>query len=132
MALARVWRKRFGGGMRQVGILAAAGLWALDHHVERLAEDHARARRFADAAAEALPGCVDPKQVETNIVVLDLSGSAWAAGDLVAAAAARGIRLYAVSGTAVRLVWHLDVDDAGTDRAVGEICTLLAAGPQTS
>ena len=61
MAQARIWRKRFGGGMRQVGILAAAGLHALDHHVERLADDHARARRFAEAAAAAAPGSIDPR-----------------------------------------------------------------------
>ena len=132
MAEARVWRKRFGGGMRQVGILAAAGLWALDHHIARLADDHARARGFAEAAAKAVPGCVDPLQVETNIVILDVSAAGWSAGDFVTAAAGRGIRLYAVSGTSVRLVWHLDVDDAGTERAVGELLPLLEGGPQTS
>jgi threonine aldolase len=128
MAEARIWRKRFGGGMRQVGILAAAGLWALDHHVERLADDHDRARRFAEAAAEAAPGSIDPARVETNIVILDVSVAGWTSADFVAAAAERGVRLYAVSGTAVRLVWHLDVDDAGTDLAVTELVALLAKG----
>ena len=70
IAEARVWRKRLGGGMRQVGILAAAGLHALDHHVERLADDHARARRLAETVAAAAPGAVDPATVETNIVVV--------------------------------------------------------------
>jgi len=128
MQEARIWRKRFGGGMRQVGILAAAGLHALDHHLDRLADDHARARRFADAAAEAAPGSVDPQRVQTNIVVLEVSTSGWTAGDFVEAAAARGIRLYPVSGTAVRLVWHLDVDDAATDTAIEELTALLASG----
>jgi threonine aldolase len=129
---ARIWRKRFGGGMRQVGILAAAGLWALDHHIERMADDHARARRFAEAAAEASPGCVDPERVQTNIVILDVSAAGWAPSAFVQEAGERGIRLYAVSGTSVRLVWHLDVDDKGTDRAVEELVPMLEAGPQTS
>jgi threonine aldolase len=129
MAEARIWRKRFGGGMRQVGILAAAGLHALDHHVERLADDHARARRFAEAAASARPGSVDPQRVQTNIVVLDVAGAGWTPAAFVEEAAARGIRLYPVSTTAVRLVWHLDVDDAGTDLAIDELTDLLANGP---
>lgn len=132
MAQARIWRKRFGGGMRQIGILAAAGLHALDHHVERLADDHARARRFADAAADAAPGCVDPQRVETNIVVLDVAAAGWTSGDFVAEAGRLGIRLYAVSPTAVRLVWHLDVDDAGTDQAIEVLVPLLEKGAQTS
>jgi threonine aldolase len=132
VAQARLWRKRFGGGMRQVGILAAGGLWALDHHVERLAEDHARAQRFAAAAAAARPGVVDPGAVQTNIVVLDVAAAGWEPPAFVDAAARRGIRLYAVSGTSVRLVWHLDVDDAGTDLAIRELVALLESGPQTS
>src|SRR6195952_1507099 len=78
---ARVWRKRLGGGMRQVGILAAAGLHALDHHVERLAEDHAHARLLAE-------GCgLDPDTVETNIVVVERSDAAA----FVGAAAEAGV-----------------------------------------
>ena len=76
MAAARIWRKRYGAGMRQVGILAAAGLHALDHHVDRLADDHARAQRLAFALAEAVDGVVEPEHVETNIVVLDLAADA--------------------------------------------------------
>ncbi len=71
VAEARVWRKRLGGGMRQVGILAAAGLHALDHHLDRLADDHRRARRLAECSPRRLPGSVDPATVETNIVVLE-------------------------------------------------------------
>jgi threonine aldolase len=132
MQEARVWRKRFGGGMRQVGILAAAGLHALDHHVDRLADDHARARRFAEAAAQARPGCVDPTRVQTNIVILEVAGAGWTPAEFVAQAAQGGIRLYPVSPTAVRLVWHLDVDDAGTDQAIYALVPLLEAGPHTS
>ncbi|MBD3782938.1 MAG: threonine aldolase family protein, partial [Micrococcales bacterium] len=127
MAEARVWRKRYGGGMRQVGILAAAGLHALEHHVERLADDHARARRFAEACAAAAPGVVDPATVETNIVVLDVGAAGLTATEFVDALLARGVRTYAVGPRAVRLVWHLDVDDAGTDAAVAAAREVLAA-----
>ncbi|CCH77421.1 Putative threonine aldolase [Nostocoides japonicum T1-X7] len=129
MGRARLWRKRYGGGMRQVGILAAAGLHALDHHVERLAEDHARARRLAVGAAAAAPGSVDPATVETNIVILDVGVAGWSAPAFVDGAAAQGVRLYAVGPRAVRLVWHLDVDDAATDVAVDVVTTLLREGP---
>lgn len=125
MARARIWRKRFGGGMRQVGILAAAGLHALDHHVERLADDHARASRFATAVGAVAPSVVAAEQVETNIVMLDLSSTRWAPAELVDAAAARGIRTYAAGPTGVRLVWHLDVDDAATDAATEVFVDLL-------
>jgi threonine aldolase len=118
VAEARVWRKRYGGGMRQIGLLAAAGLYALDHHVERLADDHARARRFAQACAEAAPRVVDPATVQTNIVLLDTGAVGLAAADVVAALAERGVRTYAVGPTRVRATWHLDVDDAGTDAAI--------------
>jgi threonine aldolase len=125
MAEARVWRKRYGGGMRQTGILAAAGLHALDHHIERLADDHARALRAARAFAEVAPGSIDPAHVQTNILVMDLSGNAWSAADLVAAALAEGVRFYAVGASAIRLVWHLDVDDAATDHAIDVVTGLL-------
>ncbi len=127
MAESRVWRKRHGGGMRQVGVLAAAGLHALDHHVERLADDHARARRFAQACAEVAPGVVDPGAVETNIVVLDVGALGRTAAEVVAGLAGHGVRTYAVSPTRVRAVWHLDVDDAGTDAAVDAARAVLGA-----
>ncbi|MBA2952287.1 aminotransferase class I/II-fold pyridoxal phosphate-dependent enzyme [Nocardioides sp. MAH-18] len=107
IAEARIWRKRMGGGMRQVGILAAAGLHALDHHVERLADDHAHARLLAEACG------VDPATVDTNIVVVQRSDAA----DFVAAARAEGVLVATVGPTAVRLVTHLDVSDADAERA---------------
>ncbi|HYN29309.1 MAG TPA: threonine aldolase family protein [Dermatophilaceae bacterium] len=128
MARARVWRKRYGGGMRQVGILAAAGLHALDRHVDRLADDHARARRCAMALAAVAP-VVDPERVQTNIVALDVARAGWGAAPYVAAAAGRGIRGYAVGAGLVRLVWHLDVDDAATDAATDVLADLLAHPP---
>jgi threonine aldolase len=131
MAESRIWRKRFGGGMRQAGILAAAGLHALDHHVERLADDHARARRAAEALATAAPGCVDLATVETNIVLLDVASAGWDAPEFVEAALADGVRTYAVGSGTVRLVWHLDVDDAATDAAIDVLTTLVRSAPTT-
>src|ERR687889_255116 len=104
---ARVWRKRLGGGMRQVGILAAAGHHVLDHHVERLAEDHAHARLLAEACG------VDPATVDTNIVVVPIDDPARVVG----AAREEGVLLSAVGATSLRMVTHLDVSRADVDRA---------------
>jgi threonine aldolase len=125
MAEARIWRKRYGAGMRQVGILAAAGIHALDHHLDRLADDHARAARFAAACAQAAPAALDAATVETNIVVLDVAAVGWEAPAFVAALLEQGVRTYAVGPGRVRAVWHLDVDDAGTDAAIDATTTLL-------
>ncbi|MGE9808036.1 MULTISPECIES: threonine aldolase family protein [unclassified Janibacter] len=126
MAAARIWRKRYGGGMRQIGILAAAGLHALDHHVERLAEDHARAARFAALVSQAVPEALDAAAVETNIVIVDATGSGRTSREVTAAAAERGVRIYPVTPTSVRLVWHLDVDDEATDLAAQVMIDLLS------
>ena len=107
IAEARIWRKRLGGGMRQTGILAAAGLHALDHHVERLVEDHAHAKLLAEACG------LDPATVDTNIVVVPRVD----AGDFVAAAGDAGVRISAVGPRAVRLVTHLDVSRADAEKA---------------
>jgi threonine aldolase len=132
IAQARVWRKRYGGGMRQAGILAAAGLWALDHHIERLADDHARARAFSEAVASRFPGVIDPTHVQTNIVVADVGQAGWDAAEFVSVAEQRGLKIYAVNERAVRLVWHLDVDDADTDYAAGLVNTMFAEAAQGS
>ena len=118
---ARVRRKRMGGGMRQVGILAAAGLHALDHHVERLAEDHAHARLLAEACG------LDPATVDTNIVVVERSDAAA----FVAAAAEEGVRVATVGPTAVRMVTHLDVSDEDAQAAATRCCRSSGLrGPQ--
>jgi threonine aldolase len=122
---ARVLRKRMGGGMRQVGVLAAAGAYALEHHVERLAADHVRARRLAEALAPF--GVVDAARVRTNIVPLDLTKSTVDATRLGAAARERGVRVSVMGPRFVRLVTHLDLDDAGTDRAI-EVLTGILSG----
>ena len=108
------------------GILAAAGRYALRHHVDRLSEDHERARRFAAALSEAVPGTVDPRDVETNIVMLDVGVLGRRAVDVVAALAARSVRTYAAGPARVRCVWHLDVDDAATDHAITAACEVLS------
>jgi threonine aldolase len=125
IADARWWRKRLGGGMRQVGILAAAGLHALDHHVDRLADDHARAASLARRLAEAAPRVVDPATVQTNIVVLDLAPTALAGAQLAAKARAEGVLVSVLGPRAARLVTHLDVDDAGCARAADVLARLL-------
>ncbi|HZA78356.1 MAG TPA: GntG family PLP-dependent aldolase [Acidimicrobiales bacterium] len=115
---ARLERKRLGGGMRQVGIVAAAGLVALDTMVERLADDHARARELAEAVAERWPdaGC-DPKEVETNIVLFRHADPAA----LLGALADEGVWAVTLGPQTVRFVTHCDVDDAGIRRAVAAI-----------
>jgi threonine aldolase len=127
VAEARVWRKRYGAGMRQVGILAAAGLHALDHHVERLADDHARARHLASACAEADPRVVDPDAVRTNIVILDLSSTGRSSADVVTSLAAQGVLASAFGPGRIRLVTHLDVDDDGAERAAAALRRSLSA-----
>ena len=115
IAEARVWRKRYGGGMRQVGFLAAAGRHALTHHIPRLADDHARAARLGEALGAA------PGTVETNIVVLDVAD----AQAVAKGAAAEGVLVSALGPRFLRLVTHLDVSDADTDRAITVLAPLL-------
>jgi threonine aldolase len=123
IAQARWIRKRMGGGMRQAGMLAAAGRYALAHHVERLADDHAKARRLAEALAQF--GLVDPARVRTNIVSLDLTKSALDAPALGAAARAEGVAISVMGPQLARLVTHLDVDDPGIDRAIEVLAAVL-------
>lgn len=109
-------RKRWGGGMRQVGILAAACRYALDHHLERLAEDHRRAKTLAAGFAQA-PG-VRVIEPETNIVVVTLEHPALEPVAVLRALEARGVRMMAFGARRLRAITHLDVDDAGVARAV--------------
>ncbi len=115
IATARLWRKRLGGGMRQVGVLAAAGLYALDPHLERLAEDHEHAQLLAKRLG------VDPGAVPTNIVVLD----DVPAPVIAQAAKAQGVLVSQVSPWRIRLVTHLDVDRAAVERAADVLAPLL-------
>ncbi|MCW2635962.1 MAG: ltaA [Blastococcus sp.] len=115
IATARLWRKRLGGGMRQVGVLAAACLYGLDHHLDRLAEDHEHAQLLAKRLG------VDPSAVDTNMVVLD----DVAAPMVAEAAKAQGVLVSQVSPSRIRLVTHLDVDRAAIDRAADVLGELL-------
>ncbi|HEX2074194.1 MAG TPA: GntG family PLP-dependent aldolase [Geodermatophilus sp.] len=115
IAAARLWRKRLGGGMRQAGVLAAAGLYALEHNVARLAEDHEHARLLAKRLG------VDPASVETNMVVLD----DVPAPVVAEAAKARGVLVSQVNPRRIRLVTHLGVDRAGVERAADVLAELL-------
>jgi threonine aldolase len=116
--VARELRHQLGGAMRQAGIIAAGGLYALRHHVERLAEDHARARRLAEGLADVAAGLVDPAEVETNMVVLDLAAVGTDADTIAAACLGDGVMTSGVGPDRLRLVTHLDIDDAGIDRAL--------------
>jgi threonine aldolase len=116
VAEARWIRKRMGGGMRQAGVLAAAGRFALAHNISRLADDHARARRLADALTGF--GLVDATRVRTNIVPLDLAKSTLDGPALGAAARAAGVLVSVLGPRNARLVTHLDVDDADIGRAI--------------
>lgn len=122
IAQARLERKRLGGAMRQAGIVAAAGLVALDENIERLADDHRRARRLAAAVYERWPACgLDPAAVATNIVVFrhdDVTA-------LLAHLRDHGVLAGTVEPGVVRLMTHLDVDDDGIERA----CLALASAP---
>ena len=125
IAESRQWRKRLGGGWRQAGVLAAAGLYAIDRHVEPLAEDHEKARILAGLVADA--GVVDPATVETNIVLLDVSRAGTNAGDVVAQARDEGVLTSAVAPTVVRLIAHRDVTTEDCRKAGEILARLLTA-----
>ena len=116
------YKQMMGGAMRQAGILAAAGLYALDHHVERLATDHANARRLAEGLA-GLPGVeIDLAAVETNIVVFERSGCLRA----VRRAVGHGVQVAPLDARGLRAVTHLDVDEQGVERALEVFRQLLS------
>lgn len=114
-----VHKQRLGGAMRQAGIIAAAGLYALEHHVERLAEDHERARRLAAGLAEVRGITVDPAGVETNIVIFEVRGTGVTGDEFAARTlASHGVRFSVLGPTTVRAVTHLDVPPDGIERAL--------------
>jgi threonine aldolase len=125
IAKARIMRKRLGGGWRQAGVLAAACLYALDHHVRRLADDHAAARGFAEAVAAHVPTAVEPDAVETNVVVIDTGMTP--AAPIAAAAAEHGVRVSALGPFLIRAVTHLDVTADDCERA-GQLVGKLLSG----
>ena len=129
-AIARAHRARrmFGGAMRQSGILAAAGLWALDHNIERLAEDHANARLLAERLA-SLPGVtLDLATVQSNIVIFHMEAGAPDAAAIVARAAEKGILVSAFAARTVRAVTHLDVGREQCRRAADLLAGVIERG----
>jgi len=124
---ARRFRRMMGGGMRQAGILAAAALYALDHNLARLAEDHANARLLAERLAGARGVVVDPATVESNIVMVDLAPPLPEAAIVAARLEERGVRCFPFGPRRLRLVTHLDVDRAGCTRAAEVIAEAAAA-----
>ena len=125
VARARVWRKRYGAGMRQIGLLAAAGHYALDHNIPLLAQDHLRAKKLASACHQSAPSSIDPSTVETNIVGLDLNGSKIDAAQFAALARENGLWLSALGPMYVRLVTHMDITDSDIERACEILQKLL-------
>ena len=121
------YRKMFGGGMRQAGILAAAGIYALEHNVERLAEDHQHAKLLAERISSARGLRLNPQEVETNILYLQLDPAAARldAPALQRALRERGVLALAVDQYSMRLVTHLDVNRAQVEEAAQAICDLL-------
>jgi threonine aldolase len=125
IARARVERGRLGGRMRQVGVLAAAGIVALEQMVERLADDHARARHLAEALALRFPGSVDPAAVETNIVCAPLERLP---DKIVDRLAERGVRCGTIDARTGRFVTHKDIDDDDLDRAIAALDAVTEGG----
>lgn len=122
---ARYVRKRFGGGMRQSGLLAAVGIYCLDHMIDRLAEDHARARGVATVLQD-IPGVtVDVSKVETNMVMVDTVAPA---AQWCEALATEGIRALPFGPNRIRLVFHHQVTDAGAERCVRAFRSLAESG----
>ncbi|BCA53850.1 L-allo-threonine aldolase [Nitrospira sp. KM1] len=114
---ARRCRRMYGGAMRQAGILAAAGLYALEHHIGRLKEDHDNAKRLARKLQQLSSVTVNPQHVETNIVIFDVVGHRLAPGAIVDALKQEGVLVNTIGGTSFRAVTHLDVSTAAVDRA---------------
>jgi threonine aldolase len=124
---ARHFRKIFGGGMRQAGILAAAGLYALDNNVARLADDHERAHGFA-VAVGAVPGvAIDMATVQTNIVIMDMAGTGTGAGEWAKRFAEAGVRVSQASDHTLRAVTHLDVSAEDVRSAALAIVRVVSA-----
>lgn len=123
---ARVWRKRFGGGMRQAGILAAAGLVALEESPKRLHEDHANARRLAEGLAD-IPGiAIDVERVVTNIVIFDIKGTGKTSAEICSRLKDSGI-LAIGFGDAIRMVTHCDVSAAEIDTTLAAMSAVLSS-----
>lgn len=125
VATARIWRKRYGAGLRQVGILAAAGIYALDNNLKFLQKDHDRAKQIAMAVAKVAPKVINPDYVETNIVALDLNSTPLSAGKLSEQLKAEGILSGALGPKFLRLVTHMDITDEQISKVVEVLPNLI-------
>lgn len=122
-------RKLFGGAMRQAGIIAAGALFALENNIDRLVDDHVRAKRLANALAE-LPGItISPDQVETNILYFDMGGCGPSAVSFCDAMKQLGVLLQPVGATRIRAVTHLDISDGDIEKAIDALNQVLATLP---
>jgi threonine aldolase len=126
IARGRLYRKRLGGGMRQVGVLAAACLVALDESPRRLEDDHRNARFLADSLARMAGVCIDPARVATNIVVFDVSATGIPPAEISARLKQRGVLLNAINDRQLRAVTHYDVSRADCARALEAMAEVLA------
>ena len=124
------FRKMFGGGMRQVGIIAAAGIYALDHHFERLKEDHQNAKRLGVGLKEFKGVSIDPRHVETNILIFDVANTRMTALQVAEAMKKQGILIHAVGKAQIRLVTHLDVTAEDIEKALNAFKKILGRKEQ--
>jgi threonine aldolase len=126
---ARVYRKMFGGGMRQAGVIAAAGLVALEKSPDRLDTDHKNAKRLAEAVARIPDFAIDPAKVQTNILIFDCSKTRKTAVEWCDILYKRGVWAQDTALYSVRLVTHCDVDEADIERAI-RVLQEVALKPQ--
>ena len=122
---AKRFRRMYGGAMRQAGILAAAGIYALEHHVDRLKEDHTNAKRLARKLQQIPTVTINPQHVDTNIVIFDVIGHRMTPAALVASLKQEGVLINAIGGTSFRAVTHLDVSAQAIDRACDVFAKVL-------
>lgn len=122
MNRARRYRKMLGGGLRQAGVLAAAGIYALDHHIDRLADDHKRAAAFREVV-QSIDGCTVPLPSPTNIVFVEIDD----APEVSQALLKEGIHVLTTSPRHLRFVFHIDIDDADLDRAIDAFRTVAGS-----
>lgn len=121
LAQGRLYRKRLGGGMRQAGVLAAAGLIALEEMPQRLHEDHANAKFAAQRLAETRGVKIDPASIQTNIVIFDVAGTGRTGPELSAQLKERGVLINAVNAASMRIVTHFDVSRADCESAISAL-----------
>ena len=120
------WKHRLGGAMRQSGILAAAGIYALQHHVDRLAEDHANAKLFAERIAGIAGIELRPASIETNLVFFSVEATGLSAAEVATRLLERGVQIGVEANQVMRAVTHLDVDRSGVEEAAAALATVIA------